>query len=270
MTEISSIGQAEIPFVPLADISCDMSGMTNSAEILRSRLREAIEKKSVSPRSVSLQIGANHSYVSQILDGKGGMPSAARVMKMAEALDVSADWLLGEANSSEIIRSQVEVSEKQVEWRGTPRDELGIPLMGTGDCADLQVCDESGRMVSVERSSFDDEYPVLMFGRPPALRGAREVYGITFRGESMVPRFEDGEVGIVDPRRAPRIGDYVLVQLNAGDSDDVVSVLVKRLVRQNATEVVLEQFNPPLTFTVPASRVQRVHRILQPTDLLFG
>lgn len=244
--------------------------MSKAAEILRSRLRDAIEKKDVSPRSVSLAIGANHSYVSQILDGKGGMPSAARVMRLAEALDVSAEWLLGEASTPDPVRSQVELSDARVDWRGPPREEPGIPLMGTGDCADLVVETETGEMVAIERSSFDDEYPVLMFGRPPALRGARDVYGITFRGDSMVPRFEDGEVGIVDPRRAARIGDYVLVQLNAGDSDDVVSVLVKRLVRQNAKSLVLEQFNPPLTFTIPAGRVQRVHRILQPTDLLFG
>ena len=57
---------------------------------------------------------------------------------------------------------------------------------------------------------------------------------------------------------------------NGGDSDDVVSVLAKRLVRQNAQELVLEQFNPAATFTVPKSRVTRVHRILQQTELLFG
>ena len=48
------------------------------------------------------------------------------------------------------------------------------------------------------------------------------------------------------------------------------TVLVKRLVRRTRRELVLEQFNPPLTFTVPKTRVARVHRILQQTDLLFG
>lgn len=279
MTDISSIGQAEIPFIPLADISCDTVIMSETAEILRSRLREAIDKNAISPRALSLAIGANHSYVSQILDGRGGMPSAARVSKMAEALDVSADWLFGTADHIRPVQSEVGISDNLItldakdheRMRRTLQDaEPGIPLVGTGDCADLSVCDESGNMVEVERSSFDEDYHVRMITRPPALRGARDLYAVYFHGESMQPRFEPGEVGIVDPRRPAGPGDYVLVQLNAGDSDDVVSVLVKRLVRQNASELVLEQFNPPLVFKVPKSRVQRIHRILQQTDLLFG
>jgi phage repressor protein C with HTH and peptisase S24 domain len=85
----------------------------------------------------------------------------------------------------------------------------------------------------------------------------------------MLPRFEPGEVGIVDPHRPPMIGDYVVVQLRGEDHDDVESVLVKRLAGRNAREVRLEQFNPPLTFTLPARLVKRLHRILPQTDLLF-
>jgi phage repressor protein C with HTH and peptisase S24 domain len=270
MTDISAARQAEIPFIPLSEISCDMSAMTEPAEILRERLGEAIAKSSLSPRALSLAIGANHSYVSQILDGRGGMPAATRVLKLAEALDVSADWLLGEIDSPAPVRSEVSLSDKHIEWRGPDRAEPGIPLVGTGDCADLEVCTESGAMITVERSSFDPDHHVRMLQRPPALRGQADLYAIYFHGQSMEPRFEAGEVGIVDPRRPVRNGDYVLVQINGGDSDEVVSVLAKRLVRQNAAEVVLEQFNPPAIFTVPKNRVARVHRIMQQTELLFG
>lgn len=270
MTDISAISQADIPFIPLADLSCDTFDMTETAEILRERLGEAIEKSSFSPRSLSLAIGANHSYVSQILDGRGGMPSAARVASLARALEVSSDWLTGASATPDPIVSEVGVSDKHIDWRGPDRADPGIPLVGTGDCADLEVCDESDNLIRVERSSFDPEHHVRMLQRPPALRGQTDLYAIYFHGESMEPRFEAGEVGIVDPRRPVRNGDYVLVQLNTGDSDDVVSVLAKRLVRQNAREIVLEQFNPAVTFTVPKSKVTRVHRILQQTELLFG
>ncbi len=270
MTDISAICQAEIPFIPLTDFSCDTPVMTEPAEILRERLGEALSKSSLSPRALSLAIGANHSYVSQLLDGRGGMPAANRVIKLADALDVSAEWLLGEIDYPAPVRSDVSLSDRHIEWRGPDRAEPGIPLVGTGDCADLNVCSESGEMITVERSSFDPDHHVRMLVRPPALRGQSGLYAIYFHGESMEPRFEAGEVGIVDPQRPVRNGDYVLVQLNAGDSDEVVSVLVKRLVRQNADEIVLEQFNPSVTFSVPKSRVARVHRILQQTELLFG
>jgi phage repressor protein C with HTH and peptisase S24 domain len=50
----------------------------------------------------------------------------------------------------------------------------------------------------------------------------------------------------------------------------VATVLVKRLVRATTRELVLEQLNPAITFTVPRNRVARVHRILPQTDLLIG
>lgn len=124
-------------------------------------------------------------------------------------------------------------------------------------------------MVAIERCSFDPDYHVRMIARPPALRGQRDLYAIYFHGDSMAPRFEPGEIGIVDPARPPAPGDYVVVQLTNGSSEDVVSVLVKRLVRQTARELLLEQFNPPITFAVPRVKVKRLHRILRETDLLL-
>lgn len=244
--------------------------MSDTAEILRQRLRAKIEDRRTTARSLSLAIGANPSYVSQLLDGRGGMPSAARLQALAEQLETSSDYLVGASASPDPVASEVSLSDRHLEWNGPTPGEPGIPIVGTGDCADLEVNDESGHMVSVERASFDPDYHVRYIARPPALRGARDLYAVYFHGQSMEPRYEAGEIGIVDPRRHAKAGDYVLVQLNSGESDDVVSVLVKRLVRQSSTELVLEQFNPQMIFSVPRSRVARVHRILQQTDLLFG
>lgn len=244
--------------------------MADAAEILRKRLQSALDAKGISPRAASLAIGANHSYVSQVLSGQGGMPSAAKVRALALELGTTVEYLMGEAAGPGMVGSDVALSDKHIDWRGPERGEPGIPLMGTGDCAAIELHDETNHLVAVERASFDDEYPVRMIARPPALRGARDLYAIHFVGESMEPRYEAGEVAIVDPHRPVRAGDYVLVQLTNGEDPSVTSVLAKRLVRQNAAEMVLEQFNPPLTFVVPKARVARVHRIMAQTELLFG
>lgn len=245
--------------------------MPETAEILVSRIDARLAEIGKTRYWLSKEAsdGKTHTIVTDI-DRKGTIPREPRLVRMAELLDVSTDWLMGRTDSPDTVRSDVSLSDKHIDWRGPDRAEPGIPLVGTGDCADLEVCDESGAMIRVERSSFDPEHHVRMLTRPPALRGQTDLYAIYFHGQSMEPRFEPGEIGIVDPRRPVRQGDYVLVQLNGGDSDDVVSVLAKRLVRQNAQELVLEQFNPAATFTVPKSRVTRVHRILQQTELLFG
>ena len=252
-------------------IAVDNSTMAETAEILLARIDERLAEIDKSRYWLSKETsdGKTHTIITDI-ERKGTIPREPRLVRMAELLGVSTDWLMGRSETPEPVHSDVTLSDNHIEWRGPDRAEPGIPLVGTGDCADLNVCSESGEMITVERSSFDPDHHVRMLVRPPALRGQTDLYAIYFHGESMEPRFQPGEVGIVDPRRPVRNGDYVLVQLNAGDSDEVVTVLVKRLVRQNADEVVLEQFNPAVTFKVPKNRVARVHRILQQTELLFG
>lgn len=252
----------------------------STLEVMRQRIDRLRQRKGLSPRALSLAIGANHSYIAQLLSGKGGAPSATKLTQLAEALDTNVDYLTGTTDNPGPINSEVGVGDRLPPFRHFPREEPMIPLVGTGDCADLEVCNESGQMVDVQRSSFDPDFHVRYIARPPALAGARDLYAIYFHGTSMSPRFEPGEVGIVDPRRPAAPGDYVLVQLfdeadrPATDGDPVgdrfvTSVLVKRLVRQSAKEVALEQLNPPLVFTVPRDQVARVHRIMPQTELLF-
>lgn len=246
--------------------------MADGKETLRERLRARLAATGKSPHAVSMEIGANRGYVRDLLDPtKTGMPSGDRLRRLAESLDTTTDYLIGEADSSGPVRSEVRLSDRALNWKGPVPGEPGIPLVGTGDCSDLIAFEtNSGKRVHVERFSFDPDFQVRMIARPPALRGMRDLYAIYYQGSSMEPRFEAGEVGIVDPSRPARIGDYVVAQLREEGGDDVVSVIVKRLVGQAAKEYTFQQFNPPLTFSIDRAQVKRLHRIVPQTDLLFG
>lgn len=244
--------------------------MENGEKTLIDRIDERLDAMGISARELSMRTNGKPDLVRD-LRRRGHAPSADNLAKMATVLGVSVDWLVGKSNATAPVKSEVGVSNKLTGWNGSPkRDEPGIPLVGTGDCADLELETETGEIVDIERSSFDPDHTVQIITRPPALLGAKDLYAIYFRGESMMPRFEPGEVAIVDPTRPPRPGDYVLVQLNNGEEDDVISVLVKRLVSANSREVSLHQFNPDITFKVPRKRIARLHRIMPQTDLLFG
>lgn len=268
---IPNTSQVGIPDLSAIVSAWEYPRMPEISEILPKRVQEALDRTGKTKRAVSLAIGAHAGYVRDLLDpDRFNVPSATRLNALARELGVSSDWLTGSTANPDPVLSEVSIAEQQIHWRGALTDLPPIPLVGTGDCATIAFEDATGKMLEVERCSFDPDHPVRLISRPLALKGAGDLYAIYFHGESMMPRYEPGEIGIVDPRRPAGPGDYVLVQLNSGNDDDVVSVLVKRLVRANARELVLEQFNPPATFTVPRSRVARFHRIMQQTDLLFG
>lgn len=237
--------------------------------ILPDRVRARLDAlPGKSKRGVSLAIGAHAGWVRDLFDAERfSVPGALRMEKLAEELQTTTDYLLGKTDNPAPIVSEVGLGEAPPGFRGFPRSEPPVPLVGTGDCADLTVCDESGQMVDVQRTSFDPEYHVRYLARPPALSGARDVYAIYFHGESMIPRYEPGDIGFVDPGRPVSSGDYVVVQLSGNGDGVVTSVLVKRLVRQSAREVTLEQLNPPVVFTVPRSQVARIHRLLRSNEV---
>jgi transcriptional regulator with XRE-family HTH domain len=268
-----STGFIPLPFpAHLRDNSPTMAEGDNLFERIDALRRERGIR---SERALSIRVTGKPDFIRNL---KGGStPKADNLDKLAEVLGTTTDYLLGRAESPDQVRSEVALldrrpdlaRERHLDWRGNEPGLPGIPIVGTGDCAELEVCDESGNMVSVERSSFDPDYHVRMIARPPALQGARNIYAIQFHGSSMEPRFEPSEIGIVDPNRPVARGDYVLIQLTSGENDEVTSVLVKRLVRQTAKEYVLEQFNPPLVFTLAKAKVARIHRIMRQTDFLF-
>lgn len=95
---------------------------------------------------------------------------------------------------------------------------------------------------------------------PPVISHISDAYAVAVSGESMSPRYEDGEICFVDPRRRVKKGDYVIAQVGYEEHGAPLAY-VKRFVRHNSIELVLEQFNPPKELRFPASNVVSVHFI---------
>lgn len=96
---------------------------------------------------------------------------------------------------------------------------------------------------------------------PPSLLPVRNAYAVQVSGESMEPRYFDGETVFVDPTRRVIRGDFVIAQIRIED-DGPLLAYVKRFVRHNAEELVLEQYNPPKQLSFPHSTVHSVHFIV--------
>lgn len=96
---------------------------------------------------------------------------------------------------------------------------------------------------------------------PPSLSPVSGAYAVQVSGDSMEPRYFDGEVVFVDPTRRVKRGDFVIAQIHVDEAKAPLAY-IKRFVRHNAEELVLEQYNPPKELRFRHSDVQSVHFVV--------
>jgi|GEM_PF-449502 len=96
---------------------------------------------------------------------------------------------------------------------------------------------------------------------PPILSSVAEAYAVYVAGESMEPRYFDGEIVFVNPVKRVRRGDFVVAQIQAEEHGPRLAY-VKRFVRWNAQVLVLSQYNPEKELHFAASQVVSVHLVV--------
>lgn len=104
--------------------------------------------------------------------------------------------------------------------------------------------------------------------RPTSLANNPRAYATYVHGESMEPRYEAGEIVLVNPDKGYRKGNYVVAQVYDNEGDPPFGY-VKRFI-SFGDELVLEQLNPPdgedRIMRFPRDRVVAVHRIVGTLD----
>lgn len=225
----------------------------------------AIKPASMTRNAWAVRAGVNRTIFADIK--KRGNANHDTIAKLLDAVGVSwadFDASLAAPGVERAARERRDAfnDPHSVFRHDRPRD---VPVRGTPSCGDYEVDGHHVEAVEMDLGEVVD-----YVRRPASLDSRQDVYAIYFTGFSMVPRFEPGEVAYVDTRRPPSIGDYVVLQLTGqrGDDQGVVSALVKRLSKQTADYVELEQFNPALVFKVERRRIAAMHRIFPLAELV--
>jgi hypothetical protein len=201
------------------------------------------------------------------------IPGRAKLERMADALHVTVDQLLGRAPSADdepphIVEVTAASGVRDINrtFRQAPQD---LPVLGTALGHTIRFDDDG--TAPIEVTLLQPQEVMHHVARPPALVGNPDAYAIYVQGDSMFPAHKDGALRVVNPRVGVRVSDDVVVQLRAGDGDDgeaIVSVLIKTLVKRSASFVELEQLNPHMRFRVPVERIAAIHRVMDLADLL--
>lgn len=103
--------------------------------------------------------------------------------------------------------------------------------------------------------------------RPPGIRNAKNVAALNVAGESMVPRFEPGELIYVQLRE-PAPGDDVVVELYPETEGDAPKSFLKRLVAKTGRRLECRQHNPAAPIEFDRGEVKNLWRVLTLRDLL--
>ncbi|WP_246713122.1 LexA family transcriptional regulator [Bartonella apis] len=204
---------------------------------LDTRIFEARKKAHLTQNKLASLVHVTKAAVSAWEHGRS--PRRDKLEAIAKATNVSLEWLLlGDKNAGEYDSRQIS---------GKPAIKL-IPVYGQA------VAGINGEVAFDGKKLF--EVPC-----PPQLLNLDNAYGVEVAGDTMSPRYEDGEIVYVDTVRRIKKGDYVVAQIMMKEEDSFPTAFIKRFIRHNEKELVLTQLNPAKELAFPHQHVLSVHYI---------
>lgn len=103
--------------------------------------------------------------------------------------------------------------------------------------------------------------------RPPGIKHLQNVFALHVLSDSMVPRYEPGDMIYCGGRDAVP-GDHVVIETLPEEGERNGKAFVKKLVKRTAGELVVEQYNPPKTLTFNRYAIKSVFRVIPLKELL--
>lgn len=191
------------------------------------RLRKMREAKGLQQVELSRMAGMNDSYVHQLETGRMEKPGSKAAMRLAKALNISLDELLGAVEAPYI---EAELFAKRLKSGPSGIDELkkaGMLITGTErgfeingksfhlvPRFDLGASAGPGALIPYEGEPqpIDFEPMTLDRAQSMAMGAASDLVILLVRGDSMEPTLRDGDRIVVDTsvRRIIREGVYVI------------------------------------------------------------
>lgn len=207
-----------------------MDKLPFSERLIRARKAAGLERSQVAAR-----LGVSVQSLSHYERGKN-RPSLERLERLASIYGTTTATLLGDAATpnNEAVLAQVQVPSR--------RD---LPVFGAAQGG------AEGAMVI-------GDGPIDYIDRPGDLAHVTDAFAVYMVGDSMEPRFKQGEILYINPQRPFRPGQDVLIELL--DSGERYAI-VKTVLRVTPAALLLKQHNPALEFEVERSRIVRVSLI---------
>jgi phage repressor protein C with HTH and peptisase S24 domain len=238
----------------------------------RRLVAERIAELGLDLANLSRELGHNHAYLQQYV--RYAIPSQLKEddrHRLAALLGVDQRALKpgGGADIAGFGESAAgEIAPFDARTPGELRDAPHVRLAGAQfrpDNVPVRGTVRGGQGGAFELNVGE---PIDYVRRPLSLIGKGEIYALHVESDSMAPRYEPGEIVLIWAQRPALIGRDVVVQLRPPHDGENPRAYLKRLVRRNDKELILEQFNPKKTMALKMKDVISVHMVLTRDEMV--
>jgi phage repressor protein C with HTH and peptisase S24 domain len=226
----------------------DSHKMPNPNEWLAGRLRQL---KGKNQSALASYLGLSPARITEIIKGGRGI-QARELQPLATYLEMPLDEVIAKVSPAAPPPSNVlggPISVPPINPRSVV-EVLGVTRGGDNGWFEL-----NGQVI--------DRVPL-----PPGISSANLIFALYVSGDSMWPRYEDGDLVYVHRDRPAVNGVDVVVELHPVNDGEAGQSLIKRLVKRTATQLVLRQHNPAKDIKIALPTVARVFRILTSSELM--
>lgn len=105
-----------------------------------------------------------------------------------------------------------------------------------------------------------EEHPIDWTFRPADLQGVDEAFSVYVNGNSMAPKYKNGDLAYIHPAKEPRKGRFVLVETTEHKG------FIKQLVGWREDHLEVRQFNPEKLIQIEKKNVLRVMLVIGSLD----
>lgn len=255
-------------------VPCDVQTMVNS-ETMGARFRALVARSGLTYRELASAADFNTaSGIQRYVDIHNDNPMSVSVAKrFVRAMEGKGTPPIEASEIMDLtgISSGAPMSNvsQTIAFEGSSlqRMERTLPVYGAALGAEELIDGEAVELTTLNKAEIIEHRE-----RPPILNGKRDVYGLYVQGSSMDPAFDDGDLLVVQKTTSISVGDFVVVYIRPKDHTDngetAENVLIKRLVRRTAQYIELRQYQPDITFRIPAMDVLRIDKALRTRDIL--
>lgn len=213
------------------------------------RLAQRLKETGKTAAAVSRAAGLGPDFIRDFLTGRKRKMNGDAMVKIARELGVTIAFFTGDDSEGAPDSAGVLIAAPEA-----PPSGRSVPIFG--------------RAAGSRDGALQIEPQIIDWAPcPPGVENVRDAYALWVVNDSMLPRFRHGDIVFVEPHRAVRPGDDVVIQIRP-DESNTVETWIKEFVGYQGDEIIAKQYNPPKDLVFKRNQVIEMQRIMPINDLV--